>query len=77
MHMHESFSATLVCRFKWFLNSRYTREMGVEKGEIFFEALGCNVSIEIVQSLYLCKVNCEVDTGFSGTGFSEPHNSDL
>ena len=45
--------------------------------EIFFEVLGYNVSIEIVQSLYLCKVNCEVDTGFSGTGFSEPHNSDL
>lgn len=45
--------------------------------EIFFEALGCNVSIEIVQSLYSCKVNCEVDAGFSGTGFSEPHNSDL
>lgn len=28
--------------------------------EIFFEALGYHVSIEIVQSLYLCKVNCEV-----------------
>ena len=39
MPMHESFSPTLVGRFKWFLSSRYTREVGVEQGEIFFEAL--------------------------------------
>ena len=35
MPMHESFYATLVCRFKWFLSARYTGEVGVEKGEVF------------------------------------------
>ena len=39
MPMHKSFSPTLVGRFKWFLSSRYTREVGVEQREIFFEAL--------------------------------------